>query len=69
MSQGIACRDRAHRDTWEVWSRRCNYSAFSGSRWTPSNYSQIHCRTCGHLWRSKAAYVSGLPDRRKDPNA
>jgi hypothetical protein len=42
--------------------RRCNYSAFNGYRRTPSDYSLVGCKTCGISWRTKAAYVDGLPD-------
>ena len=63
MSAGVPCRDRkAHRATWEVWQRRCNHSAFNGYRSTSSDYSQVHCRTCGAVWRTKAAYVNNLDD-------
>jgi hypothetical protein len=65
MSQGNACVDRAaHRARWVVIDRQCNYSAFSGSRRTASDYSAVHCPVCGHIWRTKARYVGGLPDGR-----
>lgn len=46
----------------EVTSRLCGYSAFNGYHYTPSDYSGVRCRTCGHLWRTKAS-VHHLPDR------
>lgn len=47
---------------WVVTERYANRSAFSGYRWTPSAYSAIRCVTCGRTWRTKAAYVTSLPD-------
>lgn len=41
---------------------RCaNYSAFNGYHWTPSDWSLVECE-CGIGWRTKARYVSSLPD-------
>lgn len=45
----------------EVWTYRANHSAFSGYRRTTSRYSAVHCRNCGRIWRTKAAYVDELP--------
>lgn len=42
--------------------RYCNYSAFSGYHRTASDYSQVYCPDCLHLWRSKAPYISALPE-------
>jgi hypothetical protein len=53
-----AC-DRRH---WIVVHRRCNYSAFNGSRWTLSAYSRLVCSNCWHTWRTKATYVDQIPD-------
>jgi hypothetical protein len=39
---------------------RCNYSAFNGYRYTPSDYSLVKCVTCNTSWRTKAAYVDSL---------
>lgn len=44
----------------EVVQYRCNYSAFSGYCWTPSDYSGLRCSACGTFWRTKAAYVEAL---------
>lgn len=57
------CR-RRHREWWRVYQRNCNFSAFSGYHWTPSNYSGIRCLVydCNRRWRTKAAYVATLPD-------
>lgn len=56
----VACRDKAHRHV--VLMRNCNYSAFSGYRWTPSDYSLVRCTVTHRSWRTKAAYVDALPD-------
>lgn len=66
MSQGYACKDPAHRPRWVVVQRLCNFSAFNGSRYTPSTYSAVRCLTCGTYWRTKAAYVRTLPDATAD---
>lgn len=54
---------RDHRASWVVVHRKCNFSAFSGYRYTPSDYSLVLCGTCGRRWRTKAAYVDTLPDQ------
>jgi hypothetical protein len=57
------CR-KGHRSFWRVIQRECNFSAFSGYHRTPSDYSGITCTKpgCSRYWRTKAAYVSDLPD-------
>ena len=50
---------------WVVSSRKCNYSRFNGSRRTPSAYSEVICLRCRGRWRTKAAYVEQLPDRKE----
>lgn len=63
MSHGTACKSRAvHWTSWRVVVRRANYSAFNGGRRTPSAYSQLVCRACGAVWRTKAAYVGQVAD-------
>jgi hypothetical protein len=64
VSGGGACRDRTHRDGWVVAAREVNYSAFNGYQRTPSDYSEIRCTApdCRARWRTKAAYVTELPD-------
>lgn len=49
----------------EVWQRLCNFSAFSGYHYTPSDYSLLRCCDCGRMWRTKAD-VSHLPNSKKD---
>ncbi|MFB6881405.1 hypothetical protein ACFCY8_11270 [Streptomyces noursei] len=62
-----ACKASAHRPLWVVVQRRCNHSAFNGYRRTPSLYSRVECTVpgCAAAWRTKAAYVSRLPDARQ----
>ncbi len=40
-----------------VTDYRCNYSAFNGYHFAPSDYSRVWCLRCGGTWRTKAAYV------------
>lgn len=47
---------------WRVTARRCNYSAFNGYHWTPSDYSEVRCSECLASWRTKAQYVDRLRD-------
>jgi hypothetical protein len=66
---GFACTNPAeHRPAWVVVARRCNYSAFNGYRWTPSDYSEVRCTRpdCLGRWRTKAKYVDALPDALPD---
>lgn len=46
----------------EVVCRNRNYGAFNGYHYTPSDYSLVRCRKCGHPWRTKAKYVDSAPD-------
>jgi hypothetical protein len=59
--QKLACTDKDHKPSWTVIVRNGNYSAFNGYRFTPSAYSLVKCRSCGAHWRTRAAYVAGLP--------
>lgn len=62
MSGGPACncperkRPMLLRD-WEILTYKCNYSAFNGYHYTPSDYSALKCNACGRVWRTKAPYV------------
>jgi hypothetical protein len=53
-----------NRDNWRVVTYRGNYSAFSGYRFTPSDYSEVKCDErlggCGARWRTKAKYVDEI---------
>lgn len=51
-----------HREDWAVSVRHANYSTFNGGRRTPSDYSEVVCTRCRRRWRTKAAYVDGLPN-------
>lgn len=42
---------------WFILDYKCNYSAFNGYHYTPSDYSAMACAKCGSLWRTKANYV------------
>lgn len=61
-TDGVTCREQSHRPRWVVVHRRCNYSAFSGYHFTPSDYSLVACSECGKRWRTKALYVNELHD-------
>lgn len=47
-------------DCVEVVTWHGNYSAFNGYHFTPSDYSELRCKTCGASWRTKARYVERL---------
>jgi hypothetical protein len=63
---------RGHRASWIVVHRNCNFSAFNGYSYTPSDYSLVLCDPgrggCGRRWRTKAAYVDDLPDQGSQNN-
>ena len=66
MSGGVFCHcDERHKPIgerkWVVTQYHCNYSAFNGYRYTPSDYSQVYCKVCRGIWRTKGAYVEQLP--------
>lgn len=69
MSSGQCCRcpesKKPIRDrNWVVTRRYCNYSAFNGYHYTPSDYSTVRCQAdgCLGLWRTKAQFVGLLRD-------
>lgn len=53
---------REHREHWVIVQYRCNYSAFNGYAYTPSDYSCLRCNFpgCERVWRTKAAYVDRM---------
>jgi hypothetical protein len=57
------------RECWRVSAYKCNHSAFSGYRRTPSDYSEVVCSVlmggCGARWRTKAAYVEDIYSRQR----
>lgn len=58
-----ACTDPTHRPRWRVVARQVNRGVVRTSgRARRSDYSQVRCTACNATWRSKAAYVAGLPD-------
>jgi hypothetical protein len=64
----MCCLDKTHKPEWMVTQRNCNYSAFNGYHWTPSDYSRVRCfhPGCARTWRTKAKYVDALPDAPAD---
>jgi hypothetical protein len=65
VSFGCHCEERKkppHMRRWVVLHRRCNYSAFNGYHYTPSDYSSVWCWACGAVGRTKAEYVDYLRD-------
>jgi len=74
MSVHIKCscgRKRGDYSDLVVTRRNCNYSAFNGYHYTPSDYSSVCCTRpgCRGFWRSKGLYVDMVPDAPSDPNA
>lgn len=66
MSARIKCtcgRKRSDHSNLKVVMYRRNYSAFNGYHFTPSDYSEVVGTRpgCHGRWRTKAAYVEGLP--------
>ena len=66
MSSRIICtcgRKKGDYSDLVVTQYKCNYSAFNGYHFTPSDYSQVRCtrQNCNGMWRTKAAYVDTLP--------
>lgn len=68
MSAWIPCNCEGSRKermkNWRVRNRNCNYSAFETPKggWHYSDYSQVVCLKCHASFRTKAKYVSELPD-------
>lgn len=68
MSSGPACkcaeRNEPFKDgadgkpgrLWRWLHYKCNYSAFSGYHYTPSDYSLCACLACGAHWRTKSDF-------------
>lgn len=62
---GCKCEERKKsvKDrNWVVITRKCNYSAFSGHHYTPSDYSAVFCKSCHAFGRTNAKYVNNLPN-------
>ena len=65
MSSSIRCtcgRKKNDHSDLVVVQYKCNYSAFNGYHYTPSDYSEVRCTRpgCMGTWRTKAAYVDDL---------
>lgn len=68
VSFGCHCEERRkpiEKRNWVVRQRHCHHSAFAGYHRTYSDYSTVACNTCGEVGRTKANYVSLLPDDEK----
>lgn len=70
MSGGQICRCSESKKPllerrWRVIQYRCNHSAFSGYRRTPSDYSSLTCDAPGCVghWRTKSAYADAIHAR------
>lgn len=66
MSGGDACKCTERKKPigermWECWHYKCNFSAFNGYRYTPSDYSLVYCTVCRGLWRTKASWAGQIP--------
>jgi hypothetical protein len=67
VSFGCRCAERRKRigdRAWVVVTRNGSNSAFNGYRWAHSDYSEVYCRKCRALGRTKASYVKYLPNGR-----
>jgi hypothetical protein len=67
-TQACDCPERrkpVRKRNWRVRQKRCNFSAFNGYHYTPSDYSLVVCCSCSALWRTKAAFVDLLIDEWK----
>jgi hypothetical protein len=65
VSFGCRCPERAkpvEKRRWFVIQRNRRCSAFDGYRTMSSDYSCVVCAVCGALGRTKADYVTRLPD-------
>lgn len=66
MSQGAKCHVHTRAEFRRAHVRH-NHSAFNGYHQTYSPYTEVVCigdvngMTCRHRWRSRAAWVDGLP--------
>ena len=65
MSGGVFCKCKpVERKNWIVLVRNGNYSYFERPQgcFHPSDYSELFCKVCGSIWRTKANYVSEIQD-------
>ena len=71
MSESFSCHCEERKKPvldrdWVVIHRHCNYSAFNGYHQQYSKYSEVYCRKCHRIGRTKAKYVSLLKDGKID---
>jgi len=65
VSFGCKCKERlkpVEERNWVILQNHCRHSAFDGYKWAYSDYSTVHCLTCGTCGRTKAKYVDYLRD-------
>lgn len=66
MKGGISCKCsktiEERRKNWEIVNYKCNYSSFESPKngYHPSDYSDLKCKKCSAMWRTKAKYVDKL---------
>jgi hypothetical protein len=53
MARPLKCPKCSSTDI-EVYQLKCNYGAFNGYHYTPSDYSGVRCRACAWPWRTKS---------------
>lgn len=66
MSVRIPCtcgRKKSDHSDLVVVKYKCNFSAFNGYHYTPSDYSEVRCirPSCNGTWRTKGKYIDDLP--------
>ena len=67
VKEEIIVRKKKHscpKKYYRVYTRYGNYSYFEHPKgqFHPSDYSLLYCLNCGYTWRTKADYVSQIPD-------
>ncbi len=62
---GWGCENKKeHQKHWVVLKRNYQESAFNGYHREYTDRSTVMCPLCYRVWRTKAAYVRSLPDRK-----
>ena len=63
MRWSCVCTERVKavaEGVWVVERYKSRRSAFDGYEVRASEYSAVRCKSCGMVWRTKAAYVEDL---------